>query len=157
MAAQGSAPVIRSTPFMIYSVTKSIVATAVHMLADRGELDLDAPVSRYWPGFGKRGKDRITVAQLLSHTAGIPGKPGLLDLASRLSPRPMSSRVAALAPDYEPGSRRLPISATRYSSRSAWPIASRACPRAGTARPRPLIRATRRRIRPPGSSGTASS
>jgi len=39
---------------------------------DRGQLDLDSPVHRYWPGFADFGKDAVTVAQILSHQAGVP-------------------------------------------------------------------------------------
>ena len=40
---------------------------------ERGELDLDANVAAYWPEFAARGKDRIKVRQLLSHTSGVAG------------------------------------------------------------------------------------
>ena len=57
--AVGKIPVRPATPFMVYSVTKSFVSTAVHMLADRGALDLEAPVCRHWPEFGANGKEQI--------------------------------------------------------------------------------------------------
>jgi CubicO group peptidase (beta-lactamase class C family) len=57
----------------VYSTTKAIVALAAAMLADRGLLDYNAPVSRYWPEFASNGKERITVAHLLSHQAGVAG------------------------------------------------------------------------------------
>lgn len=53
------------------SVTKGIVALALWMLIDRGMVDLQAPVMRYWPGFGQAGKAGITVRQLLGGTAGV--------------------------------------------------------------------------------------
>jgi len=53
----------------VYSVTKAWTAICAHVLADRGQLDLDSPVHRYWPGFADFGKDAVTVAQILSHQA----------------------------------------------------------------------------------------
>ncbi|KRA38641.1 MULTISPECIES: serine hydrolase domain-containing protein [unclassified Nocardioides] len=57
----------------VWSVTKTMSATVLLMLADRGELDLEAPVARYWPEFGTGGKDEVLVRHVLSHTAGLPG------------------------------------------------------------------------------------
>lgn len=53
----------------IYSGTKGLTSTCVHLLADRGELDLQAPVARYWPEFGRAGKHGITLAMVLGHRA----------------------------------------------------------------------------------------
>ncbi|WP_203217459.1 serine hydrolase domain-containing protein [Nocardia arthritidis] len=53
------------------SVSKGVTATCVHMLVERGQLDIDAPVREYWPEFAAGGKSDITVAQLLSHRAGL--------------------------------------------------------------------------------------
>jgi CubicO group peptidase (beta-lactamase class C family) len=58
--------------FWIFSASKPYVAMAVHLLAQRGALTLDDPVSRYWPEFGQRGKDAITVRHVLRHRAGLP-------------------------------------------------------------------------------------
>src|SRR5471032_727512 len=54
---------------VLMSCTKGVIAAAVSLLADRGLVDFDAPLARYWPQFGQAGKDRITVRQALSHTA----------------------------------------------------------------------------------------
>lgn len=62
----------RDTVATTYSTTKGMVALCAHMLADRGELDWDAPVSSYWPEFGQHGKDHILVRELMTHTAGLP-------------------------------------------------------------------------------------
>jgi len=86
-----------TTPFMAYSTTKAFTATCVHKLADEGALDLDAPVAKYWPEFGARGKGGITIANVLLHQATIG------DLISWLSPRGGAKRAAALVPEYEPG------------------------------------------------------
>jgi CubicO group peptidase (beta-lactamase class C family) len=56
----------------VYSTTKGWLAGAMNMLADRGELDLEAPVTRYWPEFGQNGKGSVLVRHLLTHQAGLP-------------------------------------------------------------------------------------
>jgi CubicO group peptidase (beta-lactamase class C family) len=58
--------------FMIFSAGKPFVAVLVHQLAERGQLALDDPVARYWPEFGRHGKDAITIRQVLQHRAGLP-------------------------------------------------------------------------------------
>jgi CubicO group peptidase (beta-lactamase class C family) len=63
--------------FLIFSAGKPFVAVLVHLLAERGELNLDAPVARYWPEFGRHGKEAITIRQVLQHRAGLPVAHGL--------------------------------------------------------------------------------
>lgn len=58
---------------VVFSATKGATALCAHVLASRGDLDLDAPVARYWPEFAKKGKERATVAMLLDHSVGLPG------------------------------------------------------------------------------------
>src|ERR1700722_13240255 len=58
---------------VLMSCTKGVVAAGVHMLADRGLIDFDAPMARYWPQFGQAGKARVTVRQALSHQGGLMG------------------------------------------------------------------------------------
>lgn len=67
----GSAPWQRNTIVNLMSVSKGILAILTHMLCDRGDLDLDSPVARYWPEFAAHGKERILVRHLLDHTAGL--------------------------------------------------------------------------------------
>ena len=55
----------------VYSITKSISILSVHILADRGLVDLEAPVAKYWPGFAQNGKESIKVRHVLSHFCGI--------------------------------------------------------------------------------------
>src|SRR5688572_15733935 len=52
------------------STTKAILAICLAMLVDRGLLDLDAPITRYWPEFGRNGKSTTTLSHVLAHTAG---------------------------------------------------------------------------------------
>jgi len=70
-------PVKRGSLFCSWSTTKGVAATALHILADKGQLEYEVPVSDYWPEFGKHGKDKITVAQAVSHQAGIYKSPDL--------------------------------------------------------------------------------
>jgi CubicO group peptidase (beta-lactamase class C family) len=68
-------PVDDTTLFQVFSVTKALTATALHVLAERGLVDYELPIARYWPEFGARGKHRITVRDALCHRAGIPQMP----------------------------------------------------------------------------------
>jgi CubicO group peptidase (beta-lactamase class C family) len=62
----------RDTVALVASTTKGATAMCAHLLVQRGQLDLDAPVIRYWPEFGAAGKEKIPVRWLLSHQAGLP-------------------------------------------------------------------------------------
>ncbi len=72
---RGGEPVGTSSLFSVFSVTKGIVATCLHLLAERGEIAYDELVSAYWPEYGRRGKEATTVADVLAHRAGIPQMP----------------------------------------------------------------------------------
>ena len=88
---------------MVFSATKGMVAAALLMLAERGELDVDAPVADYWPEFGQAGKERITVRVLLNHRGGLSAIDEPLDLEDFADP---SGRVhdamVAQVPLWEP-------------------------------------------------------
>lgn len=56
----------------VFSSTKGLSATCMHMLADRGLISFDAPVATYWPEFAINGKANITVGMVLAHQAGLP-------------------------------------------------------------------------------------
>src|SRR5262249_18056979 len=86
-----------------FSTTKTMTALCMLILADRGELDLNAPVAKYWPEFARNGKSGVLVKHLLSHSAGLPGweKPltveGLCDI-------PYATKLLEeQAPWWEPG------------------------------------------------------
>jgi len=88
-----------------YSVSKPLVATCALLLADRGELDLDAPVARYWPEYAQAGKEATLVRHLLAHQTGIlalrePQPPEALLDWDRLT-----GLLAAAAPLWEPGTK----------------------------------------------------
>jgi len=63
----------RDTITNVYSTTKTMSSLAVHILSDRGQVDLDAPVATYWPEFAANGKEQVLVRHVLGHTAGLSG------------------------------------------------------------------------------------
>jgi CubicO group peptidase (beta-lactamase class C family) len=68
-------PVTPATVFYNYSIGKGATATVAHLLAERGLFGYDTPVAELWPEFGARGKQAVTVRQVLNHTAGVPAIP----------------------------------------------------------------------------------
>ena len=91
------------TSAVLFSGTKGVVATALLCLVERGRLDLDAAVTRYWPEFGAAGKAGITVAELLAHCAGLPGVEARLSRADLARPRRIARLLAAQGPMVAPG------------------------------------------------------
>ncbi|MDA8044705.1 MAG: serine hydrolase [Actinomycetota bacterium] len=95
----------RDTLALVYSTTKGVTAICAHLLAQRGALDLDAPVVRYWREFETAAKVATTVRDLLSHRAGLPTLEPKLDRAQALAWQPAVDALAAQAPLWPPGSR----------------------------------------------------
>jgi CubicO group peptidase (beta-lactamase class C family) len=99
--ADRAIPWQRDTITNVFSVTKTMTALCALVLADRGELDLAAPVGRYWREFAVAGKEKVLVRHVLAHTAGLPHWDGpvedLYDWPSA------TARLAAQAPQWEPG------------------------------------------------------
>jgi len=93
----------KDTLQLVYSATKAATATCAHLLAQRGELDLDRPVASYWPEFAAAGKADIPVRWLLSHRAGLPVIDAPISLADLLAWDPMATALAAQRPVWEPG------------------------------------------------------
>jgi CubicO group peptidase (beta-lactamase class C family) len=89
----------------VFSTTKGATTITALMLADQGVLDLDAPVARYWPEFAAAGKERIPVAMILNHQAGLPVVDAPLTLDDVLAGQPVVRALAAQRPIWEPGSR----------------------------------------------------
>jgi CubicO group peptidase (beta-lactamase class C family) len=58
--------------FMLWSAGKPFATMAVHLLAERGRLDLDTPIHHYWPGYERHGKESITTRHVLRHRSGVP-------------------------------------------------------------------------------------
>src|SRR5690606_12270438 len=78
-------------------------ATTLLVLADRGELDLDAPIADVWPEFAANGKEEITTAQVLGHTAGLPGFSPAITPDDLYDQDLCASNLATQAPWWEPG------------------------------------------------------
>ncbi|MEU5275566.1 serine hydrolase domain-containing protein [Streptomyces asoensis] len=95
----------RDTPVNVWSTSKGPTALCAHILADRGLLDLDAPVASYWPEFGAAGKDRVPVRYLLSHRAGLAGLREPHSLEQLYDWELTTARLAATEPWWEPGTR----------------------------------------------------
>jgi CubicO group peptidase (beta-lactamase class C family) len=87
----------------VFSTTKTMVALCALVLADRGDLDLDAPVARYWPEFGAAGKDGVLVRHVLAHTAGLPDFADPVSAADLYDWQAVTARLAAQALRWEPG------------------------------------------------------
>lgn len=87
----------------VYSVSKGIAALVVALLIQDGTLELDEPVSRWWPAFGARGKQAVTVRQLLTHQAGLVNTSPALTPDEFLDPRDAAARLADTVPVWRPG------------------------------------------------------
>lgn len=87
----------------VFSVGKGLTAAVVAGLVAEGRLDVDAPVSRWWPEFGAAGKDAVTVAQLLSHQAGLPAVHDVLPQRAFLHHDLMAQVLALEEPWWAPG------------------------------------------------------
>ncbi len=92
----------RDTAALVFSSTKGVTAALVHRLAERGRLELDAPVARYWPEFAANGKHAITVRDVLTHRAGIAAVDGQLTLDDVFAWHPVCAAIAAQKPNWEP-------------------------------------------------------
>jgi len=100
----GATPWTADTLVNVWSTTKTATALAVLTLAERGQLDLDAPVSRYWPEFAAAGKEGVLVRHLMSHTSGVSGWDPPFAVEDLYDWELATSRLAAQAPWWEPGS-----------------------------------------------------
>jgi CubicO group peptidase (beta-lactamase class C family) len=105
----GSADLARSKPWQrdtivnVYSCTKGMTALCAHQLVERGQLDLDAPVAKYWPEFARGGKERLPVRWLLSHRAGLAAVRQVLPPEALYDWDAMCAALAAQEPWWEPG------------------------------------------------------
>jgi CubicO group peptidase (beta-lactamase class C family) len=73
--APGKQPATPETPFCVFSASKAITAMAVHILDEQGVLSIEEPVAKYIPEYGTHGKDKITIAHVLAHRAGVASLP----------------------------------------------------------------------------------
>lgn len=87
----------RDTIVNVYSTTKTMTALCALILADRGDLDFDAPVARYWPEFAANGKAGVKVSHLMSHAAGLSGWKEPISKADLYDWEKMTALLAAQA------------------------------------------------------------
>lgn len=87
----------------VYSTTKTMAALVMLMLADRGEVDFDAPVATYWPEFAANGKERVLVRHVMGHTAGLSGFDPPIIAEDLYDWDATVAHLAAQAPWWEPG------------------------------------------------------
>lgn len=103
---RGTRPFTPDSVTVLMSVTKGLVSVCAHLLSQRGLLVLEAPVSRYWPQYATHGKETTTVADLLTHSAGVLSftgdqTPPLLDDLRNW--QTCTARLAAARPQWQPG------------------------------------------------------
>lgn len=87
----------------VWSSTKTMTFLAVHVLADRGLLDVHAPVARYWPEFAQNGKEGVLVRHVMAHTAGLSGWEEPMSGADLYDWEGTCAKLARQAPWWEPG------------------------------------------------------
>jgi CubicO group peptidase (beta-lactamase class C family) len=95
----------RDTIVCMMSVAKAVSATCLHMLVDRGQVELDAPVARYWPEFAENGKQAVLVRHVLDHRAGLPILTEKLHPLAMFDHTLMVRALAQQAPLWEPGTK----------------------------------------------------
>ncbi|OGT56448.1 MAG: hypothetical protein A3F14_02540 [Gammaproteobacteria bacterium RIFCSPHIGHO2_12_FULL_43_28] len=92
------APMRFDTVFDLASLTKILAtAPAIMQLIEQNKLVLDAPVARYWPGFARQGKSRITIRELLTHTSGLPPE------VKAASKEAVLREIEEIKPAHQPG------------------------------------------------------
>ncbi len=98
-------PWTEETVSIVFSSTKGATAICAHILASRGQLDLDAPVAKYWPEFAQSGKENIPVKMLLNHQAGLPAVRETLPQGAYADWDLVVNALAKEEPFWEPGTR----------------------------------------------------
>lgn len=93
----------QNTLASVFSGTKGLTSTCVHLLADRGEIDLYAPVATYWPEFAQNGKQDITVASVLGHRSGVIGPRTRMHWSDTTDWDRVCAELAAAEPWWPPG------------------------------------------------------
>jgi len=101
--AAGTIPFGERTLTPVFSTGKAVMALLIATCVERGLLDYEATVASYWPAFGRAGKDQITVAQMMSHQAGLPGFDTPEDPAIWFDREATLARLCAQAPMWAPG------------------------------------------------------
>jgi CubicO group peptidase (beta-lactamase class C family) len=99
------APWTRDTVSIVFSCTKGATALCAHVLASRGKLNLDAPVTEQWPEFGQHGKEHVTTRMMLDHSAAVPALRAKVKHTGPYEWDYMTGLVAAEEPFWPPGTR----------------------------------------------------
>ena len=94
----------QDTLVLVYSTTKGITAMCANRLVQQGAIDVEAPVATYWPEFAQAGKEQVTVADLLSHRAGLAWVDGSLSFDQALAWDPVIEALERQTPSWPPGS-----------------------------------------------------
>jgi len=98
-----TAPYGETTLTPVFSTGKAVMALLIATCVERGLLDYERPVADYWPAFGQAGKAAVTVGQMMSHQAGLPGFDTAEDPAIWFDREATLARLCAQAPMWPPG------------------------------------------------------
>jgi CubicO group peptidase (beta-lactamase class C family) len=101
----GGTPWQRDTIINVWSTTKTMAALSCLLLADQGELDIDAPIAKVWPAFKAEGKSEITPVHVLSHSAGLSGWTEPITVDDLYDHTKVADLLAAQEPWWEPGTQ----------------------------------------------------
>ena len=92
------------TMFVLFSSTKPLAGACIYMLKERGRLEWDDPVAKYWPEFGQNGKETVTIRHLLSHQGGFPDTPADLPWTDWHDWSLVCAAMERATPKFTPGS-----------------------------------------------------
>ncbi len=96
-------PVNSDSLFPVFSTTKGIAATAIHLLAEKKKLSYDTIIADLWPGFGSHGKGSITLKHVLNHSAGLQNIPLSIGISEACDMEKISAAMAECEPSSPPG------------------------------------------------------
>jgi CubicO group peptidase (beta-lactamase class C family) len=99
----GGHPVTTQTLYQIRSTTKALATIAMLMLFEKGRFTFEDPITKHWPEFGAKGKQSITIAHIMSHSAGIPDGP-MIPPDKMRDRKAIAAAVEAMEPIWTPGS-----------------------------------------------------
>jgi len=95
----------KDTIVNVFSTTKVMTALCIHLLVDKGLIDVDAPVAKYWPEFAQATKENILVKHLMSHSAGLPGFDELIPVEALYDWDRIIGLLASQKPWWKPGTK----------------------------------------------------
>ena len=95
----------KDTIVNVFSTTKIMTALCIHLLIDKGLIDVEAPVSKYWPEFAQAGKDNVLIKHLMSHSAGLPGFDEKIPVEALYDWDRIINLLASQKPWWKPGTK----------------------------------------------------